>query len=183
MTSTCLQDFSDDSVFLTWNWIEISVVVSPEIYWSFFNFFQHDFQSRFPGVEKNYSRMKFLETSIVSYWLSELSKTFLEFRPKIWALLSMLHYKFHEELFDDNVFQGITNLFCISSVWLKLLLTFYGNLSAGLPKLHFAFTWIKTLRYEKFSFRNIILLNIYYLDQLNSQTFVIFFGPSFQNCF
>ena len=46
--------------------------------------------------------------------------------------------------------------------------------------LHF---WMKTLRYEKFSFRNIILLNFFYLDQIISQTFVEIVRPSFQNCF
>ena len=46
--------------------------------------------------------------------------------------------------------------------------------------LHF---WVKTLTYEIFSSEKIILLIFYYLDQINSETFVIIFGPSCQNCF
>ena len=38
-----MQGFSDDSVFLTWNWIENSVVVSPKIYWYFFKVFPAGF--------------------------------------------------------------------------------------------------------------------------------------------
>ena len=43
--------------------------------------------------------------------------------------------------------------------------------------------WVKTLTYENFSSKNIILLIFYYLDQINSETFVIIFGTSCQNCF
>ena len=46
--------------------------------------------------------------------------------------------------------------------------------------LHF---WVETLTFEKFSSKNIILLIFYYLDQINSETFVIIFGPKCQNCF
>ena len=38
-----MQDFSYDSVFLTWNWIENSVVVSPDIYRSLFKSFRAGF--------------------------------------------------------------------------------------------------------------------------------------------
>ena len=46
--------------------------------------------------------------------------------------------------------------------------------------LHF---WMKTLRSEFFSSKKIFLLIFYYFDQINSQIFVINFGPGCQNCF
>ena len=46
--------------------------------------------------------------------------------------------------------------------------------------LHF---WMKTLRSEIFFSKKIFLVIFYYFDQVNSQSFVINFGPSYQNCF
>ena len=47
-------------------WHEIELKFQSQFHQKFFdlfsNFFQHDFQNRFLGVEKNFSRIKFLET-------------------------------------------------------------------------------------------------------------------------
>ena len=119
---------------------------------------------------------------IVSYWLSELSKTFLEFRPKIWALLSMLHYKFPEELFDDKFFQEVPIFFAFpvfdwNFFWLSTVIF---RQDCQNCTLHF---WMKTLRSEIFSSKEIFLLRFYYFDQINSQIFVTNFGPRCQNWF
>ena len=119
---------------------------------------------------------------IVSYWFSELSETFLEFRPKIRPLLSMLHCKIPEELYDDKFSQEVPIFFAFpvfdwNFVWLSTVIFRQGCQNYT---LHF---WMKTLRSEIFSSKNIILLIFYYLDQINSQTLVIIFGPSYQNCF
>ena len=123
--------------------------------------------------------MKFF---IVSYWLSELSETFLEFRPKIWALLSMLHCKFPEELYDDKFSQEVPIFFAFpvfdwNFVWLSTVTFRQGCQNCT---LHF---WMTTLRSENFSSKKIFLLILYYFDQRNSQIFVIIFGPRCQSCF
>ena len=47
-------------------WLEIESKIQSQFHQKFIdllsNFFQHDFQNRFLGVENNYSRIKFLET-------------------------------------------------------------------------------------------------------------------------
>ena len=134
-----MQDFSDDSVFLAWNWIENSVVVSPEIYWSFFKFFPAWFSKSFSRCREELFEDK-VSWNFLSFHVDfqNWAKRFWNLGPKFGRYCQCCIINSLRNFLMIN-FSGSTNLFCISSVWLEFLLTFYGNLSAGLPKLHFAF--------------------------------------------
>ena len=131
-----------------------SVVISLQFVWSFFKTSPAGSSNRLLGVQKNSSRIGFLETFMVSYQFSDLSKKLLEFRPKNWALLSSLPYKSLEEHFDDNFFFQESNSF-FSEFDQKIFW-----LSTVLLKLHFALPDEEFMEWnvflEEYKFSNVL---------------------------
>ena len=178
-----MQGFSDDSVFLTWNWIENSVVASPEIYWIFFKLFPAWFSKSLSRCRQELFEDK-VSWNFLSFHIDfqNWAKRFWISGPKFWRycqcciiyclrnFLMLMFFKkvlifFAFWVFDWNFF------------WISTVIFRQGCQNCT---LHF---WMKTLRSEIFSSKKIFLLILYYFDQVNSQIFVTIFRPRCQSCF
>ena len=83
-------------------------------------------------------RMEFCKLFLVFYIFSNFQLKCLDFAHHFRTSLSKLLSNSLEEIVDDNFFQERNNLLFIFGLWPKFALTFYNDLSAGLPKLHLA---------------------------------------------
>ena len=156
-----MQDFSYDSIFLTWNWIEYSVVVSPEIYWSFFKFYQAWFSKSFSRCREQLFEDK-VSWNFLSFHIDfqNWAKRFRNLGPKfgrychcciVNSLRNFLMINFlrkYQSFFAFPVFDW-------NFVWLSTV-----TFRQGCQNCTLRF-WMKTLRSEIFSSKEIFLLIFY----------------------